>query len=93
MVYEATPKQARAHRSGKPLWAYATDSIATYSVLMTAEDPRRYAVNTTSVQLMLRSVSGGLTFPITFPITIPATVVISDTSVTDAGWSRPGRRS
>lgn len=84
-VYEATPKQALARRSGKPLWAYVTNSIATYSVLMTAQDPRRYAVNQQSVQLSLPSVSGGLTFPIQFPITFPATVVVGDSQATNAG--------
>lgn len=85
VVYEATPKQALARRSGKPLWAYTTSSIATYSVLMTAQDPRRYAVNQQSVQLKLPSVSGGLTFPITFPISFPATVVMGDSQATNAG--------
>lgn len=69
-VYETVPKQAVVRRSGKPLLAYVTDRIATYSVMVTATDPRRYDVNLQTGQTMLPSVSGGVTLPYTLPYTL-----------------------
>jgi hypothetical protein len=42
-VWEATPKQATVRRSGKVLAEYVTDRTATWSVMVTAADPRRYS--------------------------------------------------
>ncbi|KIZ16827.1 phage distal tail protein [Streptomyces natalensis] len=76
VVYElTTPKQAVVRRSGKPLFAYVTDRIATYSVMVTAADPRRYSTNLQSGTAGLPTTSGGLAFPVTFPITFSATTV------------------
>jgi hypothetical protein len=76
VVYELTsPKQAVVRRSGKPLMAYVTDRIATYSVMVTAGDPRRYSTTVQSGTTGLPTTSGGLTFPATFPITFSAATV------------------
>ncbi|MGW1160355.1 phage distal tail protein [Streptomyces sp. NPDC002519] len=76
VVYElTTPKQAVVRRSGKPLFAYVTDRIATYSVMVTAADPRRYSTTLQSGTTGLPTTSGGLTFPAAFPITFSATTV------------------
>ena len=72
-VWETTPKQALVRRSGKPLMQYITDTKASYSVLVTAPDPRRYSTTQSTGTTALPSVSGGLAFPITFPITFSAT--------------------
>jgi hypothetical protein len=71
--------------------AWQTDVVATFSALVTAADPRRYAVTQTVTVLQLPMVAGGLTAPITAPLTVPATVSVSDTTATNAGTieSRP----
>ena len=76
VVYELTqPKQATVRRSGKPLFAYVTDRIATYSVMVTAADPRRYSTVLQSGTTGLPSTTGGLLPPVTPPLSIPATTV------------------
>lgn len=92
VVYElTTPKQSLVRRSGKPLLAYVTDRIATYSVMMTAADPRRYSTTLSTGTTMLPSTSGGLTFPVTFPITFSASTVSGVVSAANSGTvdSRP----
>lgn len=84
-VMETVPKQTTVRRSGRILIKYVTDTVATYSVLVTAADPRLYATTETVTTLRLPTVSGGLTFPITLPLTIDATVVAGDTTVVNAG--------
>lgn len=73
MVGESIPKQATVRRSGKPLMQYVTDTKATYSVMVTAADPRRYSTTLQSQSTGLPVTSGGLTFPASFPITFSAT--------------------
>ncbi len=86
VVYELTsPKQAVVRRSGKPLFAYVTDRIATYSVLVTAGDPRRYSTTLQSGTTGLPNTTGGLTFPITFPITFSATTVSGQIGAVNSG--------
>lgn len=84
-VWESQPRQAQVRRSGKPLMQYVTDTTATYSVMVTAADPRRYGtvlhVDTTS----LPSTSGGLVFPVTVPITFSGTVVSGQITATNVG--------
>ncbi|MGY4930307.1 phage distal tail protein [Streptomyces sp. 900116325] len=84
-VMETVPKQAVVRRSGRILIKYVTDSVASYSVLVTASDPRLYATTETVIPLRLPTVAGGLTFPITLPLTVDATVVAGDTTVVNAG--------
>ena len=72
-VAETVPKQATVRRSGKPLMQYLTPNKATYSVMVTAGDPRRYSTTLQSQTTGLPVTSGGLTPPFTFPITFSAT--------------------
>jgi len=86
VVYELTgSKQATVRRSGKPLMAYVTDRIATYSVLVTAADPRRYSTSLQTGTTGLPSTTGGLTYPITFPITWSATTVSGQINAVNSG--------
>ncbi|MFJ9628099.1 phage distal tail protein [Streptomyces sp. NPDC101175] len=74
-VWETTPKQAIVRRSGKPLMQYVTDTRGTYSLMVTAADPRRYSTTLSTGTAGLPSATGGLTFPVTFPVTFSATTV------------------
>ena len=84
-VWETTPKQAAVRRSGKPLLQYLTDTQASFSVLVTAADPRRYSTTLSTGTTALPSTTGGLTFPATFPITFSATAVAGSISAVNAG--------
>lgn len=84
-VWETTPKQAAVRRSGKPLMQYLTDTQASFSVLVTAADPRRYSTTLSTGTTALPSTTGGLTFPATFPITFSATAVAGSISAVNAG--------
>lgn len=84
-VWETTPKQALVRRSGKPLLQYLTDTRASYSVLVTAADPRRYSTTLSTGTTGLPSTTGGLTFPATFPVTFSATTVAGSISAVNAG--------
>lgn len=84
-VWESAPKQATVRRSGKPLMQYVTDTKATFSVMVTAEDPRRYGVTLNTGTTNLPSSTGGLTFPITFPAAFSATVVPGVISAVNEG--------
>ncbi|MEU3252871.1 hypothetical protein [Streptomyces sp. NPDC006997] len=72
-VWETTPKQALVRRSGKPLMQYVTDTTATYSVMVTAADPRRYGTDLQTLTTGLPTVTGGLTLPATTPWLLSAT--------------------
>ncbi|MFC8429921.1 phage distal tail protein [Streptomyces sp. NPDC057253] len=84
-VWETTPKQAIVRRSGKPLVQYLTDTKASYSVLVTAPDPRRYSTTQSTGTTALPSTTGGLTFPVTFPVTFSATAVAGSITAVNAG--------
>lgn len=84
-VSEATPKQATVRRSGKPLVQYVTDRTATWSVMVTAADPRRYSTTLQSGTTSLPSTTGGLSFPVTFPITFSAATVAGQIGATNLG--------
>ncbi|MFG3050317.1 phage distal tail protein [Kitasatospora sp. NPDC048239] len=71
-VAETIPKQATVRCSGEPLVDYETDRVARYSVMLTAADPRRYALYEQGGNTKLPSGSGGVTLPITLPLTIAA---------------------
>jgi hypothetical protein len=85
IVWEAEPKQATVRRSGKPLAQYVSDRVATYSVMVTAADPRRYSTTLQSGTTGLPSTTGGLTFPVTFPITFSATTVAGQINAVNSG--------
>jgi hypothetical protein len=90
-VWETVPKQATVRISGKLLIQYVTDAIATYSVLVTAADPRRYGTSPQTGTTMLPSTTGGLTLPIALPLTIASTTVSGQVDAPNAGTfeSRP----
>lgn len=86
VVYElATPKQCTVRRSGKLLIAYVTDRIATYSVLVTAADPRRYGVDLQTGTVGLPFTTGGLAPPLTPPLVSTATTVSGEINTFNAG--------
>jgi hypothetical protein len=84
-VAETVPKQAVVRRSGKLLMQYITDTKASYSVMVTAADPRRYGTTLQSGTTNLPTTTGGLTFPITFPITLSATTVAGQINAANLG--------
>jgi len=84
-VWEAVPKQATVRRSGKPLMQYLTDTKATFSVMVTAADPRRYAATAQSGITSLPSTTGGLTLPISLPLTIGSTTVAGQVDAVNSG--------
>ncbi|MFF4489411.1 hypothetical protein ACFY0F_23430 [Streptomyces sp. NPDC001544] len=84
-VWEDTPKQATVRRSGKLLTQYVSDRVATYSVMVTAADPRRYSTTLQSGTTGLPSTTGGLAFPVTYPITFSATTVAGQINAANTG--------
>jgi hypothetical protein len=84
-VWETTPRQAVVRRSGKVLAQHVTDRTATWSVLVTAADPRRYGTTLQSGTTGLPSTTGGLTFPVTFPVTFSATTVSGQINAVNSG--------
>jgi hypothetical protein len=84
-VGEDTPKQATVRRSGKPLMQYVTDTKATYSVMVTADDPRRYSTTLQSGTTYLPSTTGGLTLPAALPWTLSSTTVAGEVDATNLG--------
>lgn len=85
VVYETIPKQTTVRRSGKPLVTRVTDRIATYSVLVTAGDPRRYATVQGSGSTGLPYTTGGLSFPAAPPLTLSAVTVAGEIDVLNEG--------
>lgn len=84
-VWESTPKQATVRRSGKLLAQHITDRTATWSVMVTAADPRRYGTTLQTGTTGLPSTTGGLTFPVTFPVTFSATTVSGQINAVNVG--------
>ncbi|MFF2522226.1 phage tail family protein [Streptomyces liangshanensis] len=85
VVREAVPKQALVRRSGRPILQYVTDAIGTFSLLVTAADPRRYAVEEQAASTGLPSTSGGITPPFSLPVTLDATTVSGQITATNPG--------
>ncbi|MEU7066882.1 hypothetical protein [Streptomyces sp. NPDC046161] len=85
VVGETVPKQALVRRSGELLVELVGPYEATYSAIVTAADPRRYATVLQSQSTGLPSVTGGLTLPITMPITISTTSTGGGFTLTNAG--------
>jgi hypothetical protein len=84
-VYETTPKQATVRRSGPTLVRHLTDRLAAYSLLVTAEDPRRYSTTLQAQSTALPSTTGGLTVPLTVPLSISTTVVAGSITLVNEG--------
>jgi hypothetical protein len=84
-VWQTVPKQCLVRRSGKPLMQYITDTKATYSVMVTAEDPRRYSITEQSGTTGLPVTTGGLTFPAVAPFAFSASGATGAIGATNAG--------
>ncbi|MFE6866005.1 hypothetical protein ACFVFS_05575 [Kitasatospora sp. NPDC057692] len=85
-VGETIPKQAVVRRSGEPLVDPETDRIARFSVMLTAEDPRRYStVLQAPAPVGLPVSGGGVTLPITLPLVIPAGSSSGSLTLTNEG--------
>jgi hypothetical protein len=84
-VGETTPKQATVRRSGDVLVELVNPYSATYSLMVTAPDPRRYSTVLQSQSTGLPSVTGGLTLPITMPILISTTSTGGGFTLSNAG--------
>lgn len=84
-VWETVAKQASVRRSGKPLMQYVTGATATYSVMVTAQDPRRYSTTLSTGTTALPSTTGGLALPSAFPLTFSATTVSGQVTAQNAG--------
>ncbi|MFJ1653705.1 phage distal tail protein [Streptomyces sp. NPDC088337] len=84
-VWETVPKQALVRRSGKPLMQYVTDTTATYSVMVTAGDPRRYGIELQDGSTGLPSSTGGLTPPVTPPAVSTAVTVSGEITAPNRG--------
>jgi hypothetical protein len=70
-------KNCMAQRKGAVLISPITDTVASYSALIVAKDPRKYG-NLITASTLLPSSTSGLMFPITFPITFTG---VSNTGV------------
>ncbi|WNI16904.1 phage tail domain-containing protein [Actinacidiphila sp. ITFR-21] len=84
-VYETVPKQAMVRQSGKPVIKYETDTVVTWSLLVTAPDPRRYGTDLRTASTGLPSTTGGLVLPAATPWTLSATTVTGFISATNEG--------
>jgi hypothetical protein len=71
-VQETIPKQVAVRHSGKPIIKWETDTVVTWSLLLTAPDPRRYGTSLRAVMTNLPSTFGGLVLPATPPWTLTA---------------------
>ncbi|PJN24067.1 phage tail domain-containing protein [Kitasatospora sp. CB02891] len=85
VVGETSPKQATVRRSGEVLWRLDTDRIASYSVMLTAADPRRYSTMLQTASTGLPAAGAGITLPITLPLTIPAGGSSGQLTLTNGG--------
>ncbi|MEW5658360.1 hypothetical protein ABGT92_23940 [Streptomyces cinereoruber] len=85
VVYETTPKQAVVRRSGKLIMQYLSDRLASYSLMVTAPDPRRYGTVLQTGEALLPIVTGGLAPPVMPPVTIVSTSVSGVISASNAG--------
>ncbi|KOG84141.1 MULTISPECIES: phage distal tail protein [Streptomyces] len=85
VVHESIPKLVTVRRAGEPLLEYLTDQIASYSVLVTAADPRRYATVLQQGSTGLPVTTGGLTPPYAVPYTLAATTVAGQVDAYNEG--------
>lgn len=85
VVQESTPKQCDVTLSGDLLMEYLSDRIASYSILVTADDPRRYSTVLQEKYTGLPSSSGGLTAPYTVPYTLSGTTVAGQVDAFNEG--------
>ena len=84
-VGETVPKQAVVRRSGRPLMKRETNTIASWSVMVTAADPRRYSTVLQTASTGLPTAGAGISLPITLPVVIPAGTASGQLTLTNAG--------
>lgn len=84
-VYETIPKQISVRQSGKPLVKQETDTIVTWSLLVTAPDPRRYGTALRTASTGLPITTGGLALPATPPLVMSAVTVQGSIAATNEG--------
>ncbi|KFK91488.1 hypothetical protein IX27_00175 [Streptomyces sp. JS01] len=85
VVQEAVWKRAVVRRSGRPIIQYLTDVTASYSLLVTAADPRRYEANVRSDTTGLPMSTGGISPPLTPPVLLDATTVSGQITAVNIG--------
>ena len=85
VVQETIPKRVLVRRSGRLVIQYITDDKASYSVLVTAADPRRYELEQQAAPTGLPSSSGGITPPFTLPVSLDAVTVSGQATATNVG--------
>lgn len=90
-VWESIPKQVTVRRSGKPIIKRETDSVVTFSLMVTAPDPRRYSTIQQIQSTALPSVTGGLVLPAAPPWVLSASSVSGAIGAQNTGTmaSRP----
>lgn len=71
-VWEPVPKQAQVRQSGKSIVKWETDTTISWSLLLTAPDPRRHSTDLRQVTTGLPATTGGLVLPATTPWTMSA---------------------
>lgn len=84
-VEDSIPKQATVRRSGEVLVELLGLYGATYSLIVTAPDPRRYSTVLQSQSTALPSTSGGLSVPLSTPLSISTTTVSGSITLVHEG--------
>lgn len=85
VVGESIPKQVTVRRSGEVLVEPVNPYSVTYSLAVTAADPRRYGTTLQTQSTPLPSTTGGLTMPVTLPIVISTTTVAGRITLVNEG--------
>ncbi|MET9702323.1 phage distal tail protein [Streptomyces griseus] len=85
VVQESVWKRAVVRRSGRPIIQYLTDTTASYSLLVTAADPRRYEADVHAETTGLPMSTGGISPPLTPPILLNATTVSGQITAVNTG--------
>jgi len=84
-VWESVPKQVVVRRSGKPIVTRLGACAASWSLLVTAADPRRYGADLRQESTALPSITGGLVLPATLPWTLSAVEVTGSITALNEG--------
>lgn len=77
-------RHCSVRRSGEVIVDYVTDTLAKYSIIVTAKDPRKYG-DLATFTTALPSSSGGRTYPATYPITYTGVSTSGLVRVTNSG--------
>lgn len=71
---DGVSRQCSVRRDDDVLVTWVTDTVASWSVQLIAQDPRRYSTDLITASTGLPSSSGGLAWPVTWPAAWPAVV-------------------